>query len=86
MTHNPLRLVPLWLLGLLLGAVFAFAQAPKSKMDYYVNERAVPETFVVRLAVKDTSLVCAEPDKGLVTCRSVGEFRAWVRERPMVKK
>jgi hypothetical protein len=85
MTHNPLRLVPLWLLGLLLGTVFAFAQAPKSQMEYF-RDPGVPETFVVRPSVKDTALVCAEPDKGLVTCKTVGEFRAWVRERPMVKK
>jgi hypothetical protein len=72
------------LYSLVVGVISA--QAPKSQMEYYVNERAVPETFVVRLTVQDTALVCAEPDKGMVTCKSVGEFRKWVRERPVSKK
>jgi hypothetical protein len=68
-----------WLMIIALSA-----QAPKAQMEYY-RDPGTPETFVVRLPVKDTALVCAEPEKGLVACRPVGEFRTWVRERPKVK-
>lgn len=45
-------------------------------------EGYVPDTVVIRQALKDTALVCAEPVAGgTVSCRTVKEFRVWVVER-----
>jgi len=84
MNHG-LRQFPLIVLGLLLGAVFTMLQAQDKRMEYYAMDRATPETVVILKIVPNSGLVCAEPDKGVVICKTVGEFRQWVRERPMAK-
>lgn len=40
-----------------------------------------PDTVVVRAALHDQALVCAETPRGDVACRTVGELRKWVQER-----
>jgi ABC-type cobalamin transport system permease subunit len=40
-----------------------------------------PDTVVVRAALHDEALVCAELPRGTVSCRTVGELRKWVQER-----
>jgi hypothetical protein len=86
MNHG-LRHVPLLALGLLLGTLFTVLQAVQDKrVEYYALGRATPETLVILKVVPNSGLICAEPDKGTVACRTVGEFRTWVRDRPAVKK
>jgi hypothetical protein len=57
------------------AAGMAFAQ-----VAYQKAERAVPPVVLVEKTVPDTAQICAQPEAGLVACRSVGEFRKWVRE------
>jgi hypothetical protein len=49
-------------------------------------EGFVPDTVVIKRAMKDGALVCAEPASGgTVSCRPVGEFRQWVSLRVVRK-
>ena len=47
----------------------------------------LPRVVVINKALLDSAQVCAEPKTGdFVSCRSVGEFRQWVVQRPSAKK
>jgi hypothetical protein len=47
----------------------------------------MPDTVVVLRVVKDTAMLCAQrSDSDQMDCRSVKEARAWLRERPAVKR
>lgn len=66
-------------LAVLIGTAFAAAQNVKS----LPASGFLPETVTIRATMPDDGQVCAEPRSGgLVSCRSVGEFRKWARERP----
>jgi len=84
--NHALRRVPLLLLGLLLGMAFVVLQAQDKRVEYYAMGRASPETLVVLKVVPNNGLICAEPDKGLVACKTVKEFRSWVFSPPLAKK
>jgi hypothetical protein len=44
----------------------------------------IPATTVVSQYVPDKDRVCAEPKGGgVLSCRTVAEFRKWVMERPL---
>lgn len=73
------------LLGLFLGAAFTYVQAQDKRVEYYAMGRSAPETLVVLKVVPNSGLVCAEPDKGVVACKTVGEFRKWVFSPPLAK-
>lgn len=61
------------------------AQNQNKRIEYYALEQTTPETLVVLKVVPNSAIVCAELNKGMVACRTVGDFRSWVRERPVVK-
>ena len=60
-----------------LGPMMASAQ---DKAMFYEKSRNTPEVVLIRKALSDTAQVCAEPiDGGIVACRSVADFRKWVK-------
>ena len=67
------------LLGLVLYTVVS-AQTDAQKV-YYMRGSGFPETLVLKRAFSDQARVCAEPPEGIVACRTVAEFREWVRIR-----
>ena len=62
----------------LLLAVLLYAQ--DKVVTWLPADRANPQTVVVKTSMPDTALICMEPPTGTVICRSVGTFRAWMRE------
>jgi len=44
-----------------------------------------PASTIILKTAPDGDLVCAEPNAGILACRTVQEFRAWVRERSALK-
>jgi hypothetical protein len=65
--------------------MFAFALATAgavAQVAYMEKSRSTPQVVVIEKVLPDSAQVCAEPlDGGLVACRSIGEFRKWVREQ-----
>jgi hypothetical protein len=61
------------------------ALARQDKAMIYSQSRSLPDVVLVKKAMPNDGQVCAEPPSGgIVACKSVAEFRAWVRE-PGVK-
>lgn len=67
-----------------LDGVMAYARetgAQQAKAMIMEQSRSLPDVVLVKKAMPDTGQVCAEPPSGgIVACKSVAEFRAWVRE------
>jgi hypothetical protein len=67
------------LFATVIGGVFVYTQA----VQYKAAQSFMPSVVRVTREMPDTGRICAEPaEGGLDTCRSVKDFRAWVRERP----
>lgn len=41
-----------------------------------------PPAAVILTVAPERAQVCAEFERGLTSCRSIAEFRQWVRDRP----
>jgi len=48
---------------------------------YLGSAAGLPEAVVIKPSLSDDAQVCAEPIEGVVSCRTAGEFRAWVAGR-----
>ena len=67
-----------------LDATMAYAResgAQQAKAMIMEQSRSLPDVVLVKKAMPDNGQVCAEPPSGgIVACKTVAEFRAWVRE------
>ena len=59
----------------------AQAQIATFKQDGYL-----PPVISVSVTTPDTTRICAERERGLTDCRTVGELRKWLRERVGMEK
>jgi hypothetical protein len=77
-------LVAVFLVSIATGFVVAqsvlVGAAPQEKAVYVVVP-GQPDAIVIRPSVAATARVCAEPPAGLLSCRPVSEFRAWVTRK-----
>ena len=88
----------LWAVWLVWGIViFAQQQRPNVRIEPEMRMRTnyelqlpaegyIPNTVVIKKSLSEKALVCAEPiADGMISCRTVGEFRNWVIQRQEMK-
>ena len=68
---------------LAIFTVYALVSAQGEKVLHVDASGFMPETITIAAVVKPDTRICAVPvDGGMVSCRTVAEFRTWVAQRP----
>ena len=80
-----------WMILLMAGLGLASTESAASqrlavpveqpRVLYLGPSDGLPEAVVIKPTLPDDAQVCAEPIEGVVSCRTAGEFRAWVAGR-----
>ena len=72
------------LLGIVfLGGIVAQQAAPKAMVQFQEKRGGIPNVVLITKETPDTWQLCAQRlDNDQVDCRSIGESRKWLRERP----
>ena len=67
---------------ILAGQVVTMVPSSATPKVAYIRERPDLEIVVIKSSLPPSARLCAErADSGLVSCRTIGEFRAWVMQR-----
>ena len=63
-----------------------YAIPPTTPRVIYILGDGMGDRVVIRASMPNDANICAEPEKGVVMCRTVAEFRVWATERPLQTK
>lgn len=70
------------MVAILAGQVVTMVPSSTTPKVAYIRERPDLEIVVIKNTLPASARLCAErTDSGLVSCRTVGEFRTWATQR-----